>query len=198
MSGASTGKLAWRRRLRQRRRAVTKDDAAAAADAAKRRLAATGAWRSATHIGTYLARDGEFDAAPINALARSAGKSLYLPSVHDGGLRFLQWESTRELVINRYGIEEPAGDAREAQHLDLLLMPLVGWTGRGFRLGMGGGYYDRYLADRGRWPRLRIGLAFECQREDNLEALLEPWDQGLDAVLTERNLYLFERPPGDS
>ncbi len=64
---------------------------------------------------------------------------------------------------------------------------------QGYRLGMGGGYYDATLAfmqHRRGWrkPRL-VGLAYECQRVDTLPH--EPWDMPLDAVLTERQLYRF-------
>jgi 5-formyltetrahydrofolate cyclo-ligase len=54
---------------------------------------------------------------------------------------------------------------------------------------MGGGYYDRFLAgDTGkRLPRL--GLGYECQREDQLATLREAWDQPLDGMLTERCLH---------
>ena len=72
-------------------------------------------------------------------------------------------------------------------------MPLVGFDQQGYRLGMGGGYYDATLAfmqHRRLWrkPRL-VGVAYECQRVETLPH--DPWDMPLDAVLTERQLYYF-------
>ena len=97
---------------------------------------------------------------------------------------------------NRYGIPEPMDtQPRSARQLDLLLIPLVGFDSAGHRLGMGGGYYDATLAflrHRRHWrkPRL-LGVAYECQKVEALPH--DPWDMPLDAVLTERRLYRFNR-----
>jgi 5-formyltetrahydrofolate cyclo-ligase len=57
---------------------------------------------------------------------------------------------------------------------------------------MGGGFYDRYLAGREAAGAWRVGLAYDVQREEQLEALREPFDQDLDAVLTERELRVLQ------
>ena len=189
---AAVNKQAWRASLRQRRRAIDAGVARRAAEAADRLLAASADWQSAHHIGIYLPNDGELDTSPVIERAHTEGRQLYLPAVDDGGLRFLSWEPGRALVPNRFGIGEPAGETGGTPSLDMLLMPLVGWTGSGFRLGMGGGYFDRFLADPSRRPRLCLGVAYECQREDELEALREPWDQGVNGILTECALYRFD------
>ena len=75
--------------------------------------------------------------------------------------------------------------------LDAILVPLVGFDDRGHRLGMGGGFYDRALADlarRPRRPRL-IGVAFEFQRRPRLREAA--WDQPLDQVVTDVRRYLL-------
>jgi 5-formyltetrahydrofolate cyclo-ligase len=101
---------------------------------------------------------------------------------------------------NRFGIPEPTSKGRHirpARHLDVLLVPLVGFDSTGNRIGMGGGYYDRTLAflnRRRQWRRPRlIGIAHECQRV----AAIEPraWDVPLQAVATERRLYARSRRP---
>ena len=110
-------------------------------------------------------------------------------------MRFGRVGRTTQMTKNRYGIAEPV-DARalRARQLDLLLMPLVGFDDEGYRLGMGGGYYDAtlaYMRHRRNWrkPRL-VGVAYECQRVDVLPH--DPWDMPLDAVLTERQMYRFK------
>jgi 5-formyltetrahydrofolate cyclo-ligase len=124
-------------------------------------------------------------------------RRCYLPVLPRRGrvMRFGRIAGKTPMQRNRYGIPEPV-DARplRARQLDLLLMPLVGFDAQGYRLGMGGGYYDATLAfmRHRRWwrrPRL-VGIAYECQRVETLPR--DPWDMPLDAVLTEARLYRFD------
>jgi 5-formyltetrahydrofolate cyclo-ligase len=56
---------------------------------------------------------------------------------------------------------------------------------------MGGGYYDRYLAGREHSTPLRLGLGYECQRDDRLQTLQDSWDIALDALVSDRGFYRF-------
>lgn len=151
------------------------------------------AFWQAQHIGVYLANDGELDPMPLALAAHTAGKQLYLPVLNNADMQFRAWTPGEVLIPNRFAIGEPAENSRDTQTLDLLIMPLVGWTGQGFRLGMGGGYYDRFLARQTEKPARRLGLGYECQREDGLQVLNDRWDAGLDALLSETGLYQFAR-----
>ena len=75
-------------------------------------------------------------------------------------------------------------------------MPLVGFDLNGYRLGMGGGFYDTslaYLRRRSAWKKpFLMGIAYECQKVETLPR--DPWDIPLDAVLTEKKLYRFTAP----
>ncbi len=184
-------KASHRVALRALRRQIPATHAAACAERAAAALLSVPAWEQAEDIGIYRDRDGEMPSRAFVHAARSAGKSLFLPAVRDDSVVFLRWNAEDELISNRYGIGEPAAGAAQAERLDLLLMPLVGWTSSGYRLGMGGGYFDRFLANPTLRPRLCLGLAFECQRDDGLEALREPWDEDIDGVLTEAGLQMF-------
>ncbi len=76
-----------------------------------------------------------------------------------------------------------------ARRLDVVLVPLIGFDARGWRLGQGGGHYDRtfgFVRRTGGRPVL-IGLAYECQRL--VSAPREGHDVRLHAILTERRLY---------
>ena len=99
-------------------------------------------------------------------------------------MRFARYRAGDRLVPNRYNILQPRPGARTAgaDDLDIIFMPLVGFTREGRRLGMGGGYYDRALSSA-RNAR-RVGLAHSCQQADSLPA--DPWDVEMSAVLTER------------
>jgi 5-formyltetrahydrofolate cyclo-ligase len=189
-------KAHWRRELRARRRALEPAEARAAAVSAARHLAASRLWRAARHIALYQAADGELPTDAIAAQARLEGKHIYLPAVDGRMLQFREWRRDDVLVLNRFGIGEPGPDAPSPVHLHLILLPVVGWTAGGFRLGMGGGFYDRYLAGRESARPWRVGLAYERQREEQLETLREPFDQGMDAVLTERELRVLPTARG--
>ena len=105
---------------------------------------------------------------------------LLLPRVDGQDLR---WHPTTTLPVatSTYGIREPAVDSPEhTGPVDLWLLPAVGMDERGFRLGQGGGFYDRTLAGK---PGLRVAVVFECQRVDLVPT--EPHDQSVHAVVTE-------------
>ncbi len=181
-------KKALRRTLRQRRRALSRFSQRAAALRVAAVVSRHSGFVSANHIAIYLAADGEIDPAPLIALARAAGKRVYLPVLRSGNrLRFSEWLPHGQLRRNPLGLFEPAiKNYRAAHRLDLVLMPLVGFDRRGGRLGMGGGFYDRSFAflkeNRKRRPQL-IGLAHALQQVDDLP--VEAWDVPMAAVATD-------------
>ena len=140
------------------------------------------------YVAGYWAMDGEL---PLHVLQMRLRDRLVwcLPCIQaDRSLRFAPWRPGDELVANRYGIPEPAlsSDAQlEATQMAAILVPLLGFTRAGARLGMGGGFYDRSLAARGGHPPpLLVGVAYPFQQLDEIPA--EPWDIRLDAVVTAR------------
>ena len=184
---SATDRAALRRRYRNLRRALS-------ATAQRRHsmricrhfLCSPLAWR-ARRIAAYLAIDGEADLQPLLPRLAAMGKQLALPVVgRNQRMDFFAYEPGMRLVANRYGIFEPAPGARYVPTLalDLVFAPLVAFDARGNRLGMGGGYYDRHFARAPAGLRpLLVGVAHEAQRTVSLPAA--PWDQPLDAVLTE-------------
>lgn len=114
---------------------------------------------------------------------------------------FSQLGKQASWMLNRYGIPEyrhPLAKLVRVQNLDLLFIPLLGFDSHGFRLGMGGGYYDASLAHLNRvrsWRRPRvIGVAFSTQEVERLPN--DPWDIPMDAVLTEREYRVFHSARG--
>ncbi|HQT30300.1 MAG TPA: 5-formyltetrahydrofolate cyclo-ligase [Thiobacillus sp.] len=189
-------KSALRRQLKSARNAYTPAARRQAARASLRLALRHGLLLRARRIGVYLPHGGEFDAQLLISQIQLMRRECYAPVLPQRGrvLRFARIQRNTPMTRNRFGIAEPV-DARplRARQLDLLLLPLVGFDQQGFRLGMGGGFYDATLAfmrHRRSWrkPRL-VGLAYECQRVESLPH--DPWDMPLDAVLTERGLYRF-------
>ncbi|WP_420223566.1 5-formyltetrahydrofolate cyclo-ligase [Pigmentiphaga litoralis] len=98
------------------------------------------------------------------------------------------------MASGAYGIPEPDGDVVTAP--DLVLVPLLGFTNDADRIGYGGGYYDRTLAEwRARGVTVRsIGIAYACSRLAPGEHVPEPHDVRLDAVVTDAG-WVPDEPP---
>ena len=142
-------------------------------------------------IAAYAAFDGEPDLTTWLSQTRA---TVALPRIGNepGQMTFHRWHHADAGQHNRLGIFEPALAAEEMEpdQFDIMLIPLVAFDNRGTRLGMGAGYYDRYL------PRAekaqRIGIGFTCQfSQSPLER--ENWDQPLDLVITESGIMRFSR-----
>ena len=182
-----------RRELRARRRAIPAAQRIAAAEALAQRLLALPFAPDSGHVAGYWAMDGEI-ALHVWQLRLPAGLTYCLPVLSDdGALRFAPWRAGEPLVANRYGIPEPADlrDARPAEAMTMIVLPLVGFDAHGHRLGMSNGWYDRSLAfrrDAGAPPWL-VGAGFSTQRVDALAP--ETWDVPLDAVCTESDTLTF-------
>ncbi|HGO5824068.1 TPA: 5-formyltetrahydrofolate cyclo-ligase [Mannheimia haemolytica] len=139
----------------------------------------------ASHIAFYLPFNGEISPLPLMEQLLQQGKKLYLPLLHpftSGQLLFLNYDCKTSLKFNRLRIQEPVLDVRNIiplQELEMIFTPLVACDNAGNRLGMGGGFYDRTLAQA---PHLiSVGLAHECQQVEQLP--IESWDMPLDHII---------------
>lgn len=187
-----------RRHMRGLRAGLSPELRRSAAEAAAGIAAATAPFHRARRIAVYIAVDAELDPEPLAALARAAGKEVYLPVLPPGNnapLSFLPYAAGAALRPNRLRIPEPAPSAGAQVapvELDLVLAPLVAFDAHGQRLGMGAGFYDRsfaFLKDaRTPHPAL-IGYAYEVQQVPELAA--EPWDVPLAGVVTEQQFHRF-------
>lgn len=125
-------------------------------------------------------------------LAGGAARIAALPVVvaKDAPLVFRCWLPGMELVRDRHGIPfPPHGESIEP---DLALVPLNAFDARGYRLGYGGGYFDRTLAAM---RRLRtVGIGFELGRE--ADVLPQAHDRAMDWLITEDGIFPAARPWG--
>lgn len=150
---------------------------------------------SVSRVALYLSVKGELNTASLIELCWERNIEVYLPVIHPfckGHLLFLRYTPTSPMITNKYGIEEPALDVTKvlpATELDIILTPLVAFDDNGNRLGMGGGYYDRTLANVDNTKCKVIGLAHEEQKVAALDC--ESWDIPLPYVLTPKRLYKF-------
>lgn len=135
----------------------------------------------------------EYDARPLAGQLRQSGTRIALPVVVAPGqaLLFRAWNGdAAELAHGPLGIDYPANGP--AVMPTTLLVPMVGFDRQGYRLGYGGGYFDRTLAAMPQCP-LVIGIAHEFARLDTLYP--QPHDIAMDYVVTEAGIY---RRDGDA
>ena len=180
--------------LRERMKAVR---AVASADAREAAAASVAASlpalfdRPPAVVSTYWAIGEEFNPGPLEAALRSRGHTIALPVMtgRTAPLTFRAWRPGDALVERAWGIREPRADATVVLP-DVVLLPLLAFDGAGFRLGYGGGYYDRTLATLRRMkPVVAVGVGFAEQRVDVVPHL--DYDQRLDFVLTPAGLEPF-------
>jgi len=155
-------------------------------------------------IALYSPIQDELDLRPaLLAWANSRpGKTLALPFARpDKHLDFYAWQAGDLLIPSRHGIPEPdPNNPRRPQITpDCILIPCVGWSQsqagdktRYWRLGYGGGYFDRTLAQlRKAKPQLLcVGIGFDWQKLDDAQWQAQTHDEPLDAMLTESGLVI--------
>jgi 5-formyltetrahydrofolate cyclo-ligase len=132
----------------------------------------------------------EPDVRPLIARWQAAGCIAALPVVvsENAPLAFRVWTAETPLVPDRYGIPAPTVGAWVRP--EVILLPLNGFDAAGYRLGYGGGYFDRTLASLQPRPTA-VGVGFEMNRLDSIRP--EAHDQQLDWIITEAGAF---RPDG--
>ena len=139
----------------------------------------------------YCAADGEISLDSLFRLANKHRKKCYFPVLTPQNMTFRQQKAAHKFYIqNQFGIREPNARAAsiDAQQLDLVLLPLVGFDQFGNRLGMGGGYYDKtfsFCRKRFAGPLL-VGVAHHCQKVAQLRP--DAWDITLDLIVTDKEI----------
>lgn len=136
-------------------------------------------------VAGYWPLDGEMDCVPLMDALAAKGHPLALPVVVEtgGALEFRPWALGQTLEDGPHNTRHPA--AAPPVIPGVVLVPLLAFDRRGFRLGYGGGYYDRTLAGlrQGGAGPLTVGLAFAAQEIERVPT--DPWDVELDKIATE-------------
>lgn len=181
-----------RRHALAARRRMSNTQRARASLQACRRLGRLAPVRRARHVGIYAPLRSEISPLALRRLA-NRHTIFYFPRVTGSQLLFVAHGHNR-WQYSDLGVWEPTGHGHGLMQLDVLIMPLAGFDCRANRIGLGGGFYDRTLADchqyAYRGPKL-IGLAFECQRLKQIRP--NPWDIAPDIIVSEKCVY-YRRP----
>lgn len=188
-------KRALRSELAAARARLSADDRAARAHAIAARIDEVPGFAGARVLAAYAALGGEVDPGEIVVRAAARGVALVYPRSVPGTRRLaFAAAAPGDLVPGPLRTLEPPPGAPEVAlaDIDAVLVPCLGVSSEGDRLGRGGGYYDATLPAL---PRaIRIGLAFEAQVVPALPR--EGHDAPLDAAVTEARVLLFTRDRG--
>jgi 5-formyltetrahydrofolate cyclo-ligase len=135
----------------------------------------------------YFSIRQEPDLSNLWPQLRSRSIPFGVPRCIDNQLVWHRWEPGNRLVVGAFGILEPEAKAPvlQAKDVGLILVPCVGCDRRGNRIGYGGGFYDRLLAQT-EWRSIpTVGITFDFGVVESFEA--DEWDQPLNYICTEMN-----------
>ncbi|MDO4223261.1 MAG: 5-formyltetrahydrofolate cyclo-ligase [Acinetobacter sp.] len=188
--------MALRKTLRRQRRALSIFQQRQAQIAILRYLWRNRHFHACQHIGVYWADFGEIYTRAIIDYCFKLGKKVYLPQVCAMNQQ-LQWVQlsrqhlrSQRMVRHRLQMLEVRQSRGHCiQHLDWLFLPLLACDVDGYRLGMGGGFYDRTLA-HAKATMYRVGLAHDFQYLQQPFAR-QAWDQPIHALWTPSKAYYF-------
>ncbi len=177
-------KQALRSRMRAARRAVSPQKRAEMDKALLRNILTFPAYAQADILLLYVSAGGEAGTHALLEHALAEDRRIALPRCEaQGQMRFFLIDSLNDLQPGAYGIPEPVGNITPpiTEHT-LCLVPGVAFTPDGYRLGQGGGYYDRFLQ---KYPFIRTaGICYALQLTDSLPHA--PHDRCMEAIITEQ------------
>jgi 5-formyltetrahydrofolate cyclo-ligase len=180
---------AWRRAERQRllalRTAVPPAQRRQWGGEIEARLRSVLKERQSLVLGVYWPFQGEFDPRPLIDWVIAQGSAVALPAVVDkkGPLEYRAWQPGEPLIDGVWNI--PIPEKRETVIPQAVLAPLVGFDRYCYRLGYGGGYFDRTLAALSPRP-LAVGVGFELSQIETIHP--QPFDVPMDLVVTEAEI----------
>lgn len=179
------GKDALRREMKQRLGALDPEARGARSRRLVQCLASLPEWKTARSVLLFAPLPAEPDLDILWAAGHLADKRCAYPRVEGERLTVFEVTALTRLVAGPWSLREPprqSGTPLSPAGFDVVLVPGLAFTKDGKRLGRGGGYYDRLLAETGSKPR-KIGCAFEFQILDDLPT--EGHDAPVDDVVTD-------------
>jgi len=141
-------------------------------------------WQDYSNFAFYMAKGKEASLIKLVGITFLVGKKAYLPKtwLKEKRLTFHRVYSLSDLVPGPFGILEPTPMNEEVSvnSLDVIFIPGIAFDHKGFRLGYGGGFYDRVLRDT---KAFKIGVCYSFQLVESLP--VEPHDVPVDFIFTE-------------
>lgn len=173
-------KNALRKQIREQKRAMTEEQIVSASQRLGELFIASQAYREAQTIYGYLPYNQEVRTVPMLEQAMADGKRVAVPKVFGDEMKFIYLTDFSRVEKGYAGIPEPIDDGPVADDpTALVLMPGLAFDAQGHRIGYGGGFYDKFLANEPNHPTLALCYGF--QMVDYLET--EAFDVPVDCVI---------------
>jgi 5-formyltetrahydrofolate cyclo-ligase len=137
------------------------------------------------HVAIFYPLGSEIDTKFLGEKLHALGISVLLPVVtaKETPLTFRKWTSGDPLIRGSFNVLEPADDKKE-EIPDILIVPLLAFDGHGFRLGYGGGFYDRTL-EKLRADKSCVAVGYAYAGQEIEKVAVGPHDQPLNWIVTE-------------
>lgn len=179
-------KKALRASIKQKRRALSIEYRQQASRKMQAELTRLPCYQAAEYIMLYMAMQDEVQLDELIAMVLKDGKKAAVPLVTGAGLmEAVELSDMADLVPDKYGIKTVSEEKRRLiapDKIDLIIVPGVAFDKAGHRLGMGGGFYDRFMLRASR--AVRAALAYDCQLLAAVPA--EVHDLIVDYIITEK------------
>ena len=186
LSGLNADKKDLRKRVRQIRDAAPAEERARADRKIMDLLLSLDDFHSASWIYTYVSFGSEPDTRELIHYCLDIGKRVSVPRIEKKEMNFYRIRSWDDLVPGIWGIPEPKEGTEPAEEPGFMLVPGLAFDRKGFRLGYGGGYYDRYLA--GHEGFSTTGTSYASQLVDYLP--VDQYDRPVDRIITENGIII--------
>lgn len=162
-------KVELRKKLKSLRNDLTQEQVAKSSAQVAKQILACDAYRKAKHIMGYLAFGKELSVDGILKQALADGKRVYVPEIiSQTEIRAVELKDFARFELDRYGIRSVPKPTEiiDPAILQLVLVPAVAYDKKGYRMGMGAGYYDRFLPLTEN--AIKIGVAYEALLQEQL------------------------------
>jgi len=182
-----------RETLLKRRTALTKEQVRDGSQGAVELIRTLAEWKNACEVLIYWPIRGEVDVRPLSMELWQRGCRVLMPRCRPdayGQMDIACAACEDDLTPGAFSIMEPDADkcpAVTSCQPDIAIIPAICFDRRGYRLGYGGGYYDRLLTTDDMKDTVRIGLGYNFQLVEQLPT--QPWDMPVDIVCTDEELW---------
>ncbi|MDO5047876.1 MAG: 5-formyltetrahydrofolate cyclo-ligase [Anaerococcus sp.] len=176
-------KSEFRRFFKNLRREMDEETLAEISEKIYKNLIESSLYQDARTIFTYLSTGKEVDSRKFIGKALDDGKKVYIPFIEKDQMKARRLKSFDDLVEGRFGIETTF-NTEEIQNPDLSIIPGLAYDRDKNRLGLGGGFYDRFLA---RNKTIRLGVFPKDFKADTLDTY--DHDQKMTYILTEEGIF---------
>ena len=180
----------YQRKISIKKRATLKDKNSDAFNTLQDNLKDLKNFKNYKIIASFISFKSEISTQFLNEFLLNNGKILCLPIIKNNSetLNFIEYNLKTKLVSGKFGIMQPSDLSKEFLP-EIILTPCLAFDENGFRLGYGGGYYDKTFSylKKIKHKFISIAVAFDDQKIDEL--VHDKYDQKIDYILTEKKLY---------